>query len=226
MKDIGHNNPPDPIDEATAPFSDAIAEAENWLDGSPVETEDQMKAVDALIRDVKAAKKAVSMAEESEAKPIYDAWKEAKARYKPTLDDLDRIAKGLASIVGDFKKRLAAEKEEARRQAAIAAAKARQEAEDAARAADAGDIEAQREAADKLAQAKQAEADRIAARNDRVTGLRTVTRYDIEDHRAALHWIAQNDREAVTAFIEEYVRRHHKSANIAGVKVWQDKEAF
>jgi len=226
MKDIGHNNPPDPIDEATAPFSDAIAEAENWLDGSPVETEDQMKAVDALIRDVKAAKKAVSMAEESEAKPIYDAWKEAKARYKPTLDDLDRIAKGLASIVGDFKKRLAAEKEEARRQAAIAAAKARQEAEDAARAADAGDIEAQREAADKLAQAKQAEADRIAASNDRVTGLRTVTRYDIDDHRAALHWIAQNDREAITAFIEEYVRRHHKSANIAGVKAWQDKEAF
>ena len=44
MLDKNHNNPPDPIDEALAPFGDVISEAENWLDGSPVENEAQMKA--------------------------------------------------------------------------------------------------------------------------------------------------------------------------------------
>ena len=64
-----HNNPPDPIDEALAPFGDFISEAENWLDGAAVENEGQMKAVDDLTKQLKAAKKAVEAAEESEAKP-------------------------------------------------------------------------------------------------------------------------------------------------------------
>ena len=38
MKDTlptrNHNNPPDPIDEALAPYGDAIEEAQNWLDGN------------------------------------------------------------------------------------------------------------------------------------------------------------------------------------------------
>ena len=46
-----HNGPPDPIDEALAPFGDTITEAEGWLDGTAVETEGQMKAVDAQAPD-------------------------------------------------------------------------------------------------------------------------------------------------------------------------------
>lgn len=34
------------------------------------------------------------------------------------------------------------------------------------------------------------------------------------------------DRDAMTAFIEDYVRRNHKSAAIDGVRVWTEKEAF
>lgn len=135
---IGHNSPPDPISDAIAPYDDAIAEAQNWLDGEPVENEGQMKVVDALLTDIKAAKKAVSIAEESAAKPLYDRWKEEKAKFSPTITDLDRIAKGLASIVGDFKKKLAAEKAEAQRLAALEARKKAEEAERAAREARAG----------------------------------------------------------------------------------------
>ncbi len=36
---IGVNNPPDPLDEITAPFEDFRQEAENWLDGKRAETE-------------------------------------------------------------------------------------------------------------------------------------------------------------------------------------------
>lgn len=223
---IGHNSPPDPIDEALAPYGDALSEAENWLDGTAVENEGQMKAVDAILKQIKAAEKAVKDAEESEAKPIYDQWKAAKARYTPTLDDLTRIKKGLVAVVDAFKRKLAAEKAEAERKARAEAEAARRAAEEAARQASASDIEAQRKAAEAKQAADLAMAQAAAASKDTVKGMRTVTRYEITDHRALLHWIAANDRDAITAFIEEYARRNHRDIKADGLKIWQEKEAF
>ena len=108
---IGHNQGPDPIDEALSPYGDAITEAESWLDGDPVENEDQMKAVDALTVDIKSALKAVNAGEKSAAAPLHDAWKAEKARWKPTIEDLTRIRDGLIAAVSGFKKKLAAQKE-------------------------------------------------------------------------------------------------------------------
>lgn len=222
-----HNSPPDPIDEALAPFGDFISEAENWLDGTAVENESQMKAVDDLTKQLKTAKKAVEAAEESEAKPFYDQWKAAKARYKPTLDDLDRMVKGLVAAVDAFKRKLAAEKEAARKEAERLAWEATRAAQEAARQADATNIEAQREAAAAIAAAEEAQRLASAAAKDTVKGMRTVTRYEITDHRALLNWIAKNDRDAITAFIEDYARKEHKViANAEGIRVWQEKEAF
>ncbi|MGR3524877.1 MAG: hypothetical protein ACU0CT_02620 [Paracoccaceae bacterium] len=220
-----HNAPPDPIDEALAPFGDALTEAENWMDGTAVETEAQMKAVDALIRDMKAAKKAVTAAEESEAKPFYDAWKNAKARYKPTLDDLDLRTKALVAVVDGFKRKLAAEKAEAERLARIEAAHKMREAEEAARKSAEGDYEAQRAAMEAKQAAEDAQRAVAVAAKDQVKGLRQTTMHEIEDHRAALHWIAANDKAAMTAFIEDYVRRNCKDMQIAGVRVWQERVA-
>lgn len=223
----GHNIPPDPIDEALAPYGDAISEAENWLDGGPVTNEDQMRAVDALLKQVKAAKKAVSEAEESAAKPIYDQWKAEKAKFAPTLTDLDRIAKGLVSISDAFKRKLAAEKAEAARLAQEEMWRKAREAEEASRRANAGDIEAQRNAAALQEAFDAAEEQARAAAKDTVKGMRTVTRYEITDHRALLNFIAKNHREDVTAFIEEWARKNHKSATGAdGLRVWTEKEAF
>lgn len=222
----GHNLPPDPLDEALAPFGDVISEAEGWLDGQPVETEGQMKAVDALIKGVKSAKKAVEGAEDSAAKPLYDAWKAEKARFAPTITDLDRIVKGLVTIVDGFKRKLAAEKAEAERKARAEADAKMRAAQEAARAADAANIESQRAAAAAQAEAEQAARLAALASKDTVKGLRTVTHYEITDHRAALHWIAANDREAVTAFIDAYAAKHFKDKPIAGVRVWTEKEAY
>ena len=228
MTNSGHNNPPDPLDEALAAYSDAIEEAQSWLDGTPVQDEAQMKAVDALLKDIKAAKSAATAAQKSEAAPLHDAWKAALARYKPTIDDLDRIAKGLAAAVDGFKRKLAAEKKAAERAAWEAAEKARREAKARHDAADVSNIESQREAEEAKRAAMEAEkaAQQARKQSESVKGLRKVTRYEITDHRAALHWIAANDRDAVTAFIEDYVRRNHQSSQIDGVKVWQEKEAF
>jgi hypothetical protein len=227
MGALGHNNPPSLIDEALAPYGDFISEAENWLDGSKVENEGQMKAVDAVLKEIKSAERAIKDAEESAAKPIYDQWKAEKAKFTPTLTDLNALKKGLAALVNDFKKKLAAEKAEAERNARVEADRLRREAEDAARNADVANIEAQRKAAAKLAQAQDAAKMAQAASKDTVKGLRTVTKYEITDHRALLNWIAKNDRDAITAFIEEYARKEHKIIPKAdGILVWQEKEAF
>lgn len=226
MTKQGHNNPPDPIDEALAPYGDAISEAENWLDGTPVENEDQMKAVDAVIKDIRSAKSDLAKAKKSATAPLHDAWKAEIARWKPTEDDIERRLKGLAAVVDPFKRKLAAEKEAAKRAAYEEARRKEREAEEAASKADVSDYDAATEAALLQAEAIAAKKAASAANKDTVKGLRTVTRYTIEDHRAALHWIAANDRDAVTAFIEEYVRRNHKAAEIGGVKIWQEKEAW
>lgn len=224
--EIGHNNPPDPIDEALAPYGDAISEAENWLDGSPVEDEAQMKAVDAIIKEVRAAKSDLAKAKKSATAPLHDAWKSEIARWKPTEDDIERRLKGLAAIVDPFKRKLAAEKEAAKRAAYEEAQRKEREAREAARNADASNYDEALKASQLQQEAADAKKAASAANKDTVKGLRTVTKYSVEDHRAALHWIAKNDRDAVTAFIDDYARRNHRSATIDGVKVWQEKEAY
>lgn len=226
MSTIGHNNPPDPIDTALAPFGDAIEEAQNWLDGEPIENEEQLRATDELLKTIKTAIKELNAARDEATKPLHEAWKAEVARWKPTQDDLVRIAQGLVAAQGPFKRALTAKKEAEKRAAWEASEKARKEAEEAAFAAKASDIEAQREAAEKAALAQRAAQEASAKSKDKVKGMRTVHKYEIEDHRAALHWIAQNDRDAMTAFIETYVAKNHKETEIAGVRTWTEKEAF
>lgn len=224
---IGHNLPPDIIDETLAPFDDVISEAEIWLDGQKVETEAQMKAADTLLKGIKAARKAVDEARDLSTKPLHDAWKVEVARWKPTQDDLDRLAKGLVALLDDFKRKLAAEKAEAARKAEAEAWEKTRAAQEAARLADAGNIEEARAAAAAMEEAEAAQKAAMAAGKDTVKGLRTVTLYEITDHKALLNWIARNDRDAITAFIEEYARKEHKViANADGLRVWTEKQAF
>ena len=223
---IGGNAPPDPIDTALEPYSDILEEVANWLDGATVENDGQLTATDALLKELKAARKAVDEARDDCTKPLHEAWKSEVARWKPTQDDLDRQVKCLVAAQAPYKQKLVAEQEAAK-------AKAREEAEriaEAARqahlAANAASIEEQRKADELLAAAE--EAAKAVAKADKATvkGMRTVQVYVIESHKEALNWIARNDRDAVTAFIEEYVRRNFKTLTIEGVKVTMEKEAF
>ena len=223
---IGDNNPPDPIDEALAPYADAIAEAENYLDGEPVQTEDQMNAVDALIKDMRSAKTDLAKAKKSATAPLHDVWKAEIARWKPTEDDIELRLKGLAKVVDPFKRKLAEEKEAAKR-AAYAEARAKEKAaEEAARKVDVSDYDAATEAARLQSEAIEAKKAAAAANKDTVKGLRTVTKYEVTDHRALLHWIAKNDRDAITSFVDEWARKNHRGPVADGLNVWTEKEAY
>ncbi len=224
MTNAKHNNPPDPIDEATAPFAGAIAEAESWADGELVSTKGQMDAVDKLTADIKAAIKAVKDGEDSAAKPMYDQWKSEKARWKPTIDDLERIKVCLIAAVAPFKANIANELAEKKRMAFVEAQKKVEAAAKAAAEANSANLADARRAEE--LQAEAVDAINAARQSETVKGMRKVTKFEVTDHRKALHWIAANRKEDMTAFIDEYVRRHHKNNDIDGVRVWTEKEAF
>lgn len=227
---IGGNAPPDPIDEISAQFEDSRIEAENWTDGTAVENEAQMKCVDALRKDMREFRLALEKGQKSATAPLYDAYKREGERWKPTIDDAKRIEGCLVASVDAFKRKLQAERDEQERLARAEANRKMREAEEAARAAAASDLEAQRAAAEAkriadeaIEQAKTAAEANASAQK----GTRKVTRYEITDHRALLNWIAQNRRDDVTSFIEEWARKNYKDErNANGLRVWEDREAF
>ena len=225
--EIGHNNPPDPIDEITAAYEAEREESANWLDGEPVEDEAQMNEVDKLRKAMRQWRLDLERAQKSAAAPLYDAYVTERDRWKPTIEDAKRIEKALVATVDAFKRKLAEQKRAEERAAWEAAEKARREAEEKARAAAASDLEAQREAAEAKQTAMDAEKAAQAAKKDQVKGLRTVTKYETTDHRALLHWIARERRDDMTAFIDEWARKNHKTAQGAdGLRVWQDRGAY
>lgn len=224
---IGGNNPPDPIDAITASYETEREEAANWTDGEPVTNEAQMKEVDALRKAMRDWRLELERGQKSATAPLYDAYKAEVARWKPTIEDAKRIEQCLVATVSAFKRKLAEEKEAAKRAAWEAAEKARRDAEVKARSADEADLEGQREAAAAKEAAMEAEKAAQAKKKDKVKGLRDVTRYEITDYRALLHWVAKNDRDAITAFLDEYARKKHKLVeSVDGLKVWVEKEAF
>lgn len=229
---IGGNKPPEEpkwpakVAAILEPWASMIDEAEQWLDGEPVENEAQAKAVDEMLKAVKAADKALGEARDAATKPLNEAWKNEVAYWKPHVEDLDRIKKGLAAIGTAYKNKLAAEKEEARQKAAAEAARKRRELEEAERRADAGNLESQRELAAAKEQFQEARKAASAANQDKVTGLRTVWHFEVEDRRALLNWIAKNDPAPLADFLTEYARKNHRTSQLAGVRSWSTKEGW
>lgn len=223
---IGHNNPPDPIESVIAEYDGVITEAHNWADGEPVTDEAGMIAVDAVIKEFKAYKSALTKAGKERTDPLHKAWKAEVAAVKVYTDDADMLQKALIACVAPFKAKLAAQKEAERKAAWEAAEKARREAEAEAAKANAADIEAQRQAQAAREAAMEAEKAAQNASKSTVKGMRKVTRHEITSMSDVVNWIARNDKAAMAEFATEYVRRNHKTAQISGVRVWEEKEAF
>ena len=229
---MGHNNPPEELARSAAilaPFSAYLDEAAHWLDGIPVETEDQLEAVDLLLANVKAAEKALLQARDAATKPLHDAWKAEVAQWTAAVDDLERLKKGLARIANDFKVKLAELREAEARRVRAEAEKSMQAAKALAREVDPGNIHSVR-----VADAARREAEetmRVARHMEKIRpkGIRTVRKWayiDAEGRRQALHWIARNDRDAMSDFIDSYVARSFRNKAIDGVTVWDEREAY
>lgn len=223
---IGHNNPPaDPLDDVIAPFSDFIEEAENWLDGEKVTTEAQLKEVDRIAKGVRSAKTATTAGKKVALEPLNAVVATERKRWDVVIADLQLQQDGLGKITAEYRKKLADEKEAARKAAWEAAQKAEREAAAKIAAAEKaeGDIEAARLAEAAKIDEMKAKKAAAASQRDKVTGFRTVAHHEVEDLRAAHAWIVKHDREALNDFIREYARKSKNRAQITGVREWTEK---
>lgn len=205
---MGHNLPPDPIDAITGAHEADRIEAENWLDGTRVETEGQMAAVDALRQSMRIYRMALEGGQKSATAPLYDTYKAELARWKPTIEDARRIEDGLVSLVDAFKRKLAAEKAEREAVLRAEAERLAEEARQAHRAADPGDIEATRAADAAIADAERAARTAKASANDTVKGMRTFDVTDVLDYRGLINWLAVNRKDDLRDWMTGYATKN------------------
>lgn len=240
---IGGNNPPAPMTTYEAVkinILDLYEEAKQWLDGTPIETQEQADAVNTLKDSIKKAKKAADEAYEEEVRPHQETVKEIQARYneltgknksitglaikaeeacnaalKPYLIELDRQQQEKARIAREEADRLQREAQEAMRQRAAANLSQRIEAE---RLAD--------EAKAAAVTAAQAEKAKAHAKGDaRATGLRTVYRPVLENAKEAAAWVWVDRNDELMAFIQELAEKAVRGGakTIPGFTVLEEK---
>lgn len=214
----GHNNPPPA--ETFALHIEELFSTVSGSTASPVTTDEQEAALDALLDDVRQARKDADQQRAAEKKPHDDAAKAVQAVWKPLLDRCDAAATEIKKALTPYRTAKQAAKDEAARLAREEAARKLQEAQDAIRRSD--DLEERFAAEAMLKQASKLE--KTANRIDRApTGLRSYKIATVADYKAALLWIAKNDKPALDAFIEEYAQRVAPTRPMDGVDVTQEK---
>lgn len=191
MSEIGHNKPPPVV--AMSLHIDDLFSLVSGSTASPVTTDEQEAALDALLDEVRKAANDAEEQRKAEKKPHDDAAKAVQAAWKPLLEKCDKAAAALKNALTPYREARQRAKDEAAR-------KAREEAEAIQRAAQEAlkqsqDLEERFEAEAKLEQAAKLTA--VANRIDRsATGLRTYWEAEITDRREALkHYLTTQPGE-------------------------------
>lgn len=239
----GHNNPPVEMTTFEAiriNIVDLYEEARVWLDGTPIETQEQADAVNTLKDSIKKAKKAADEAYDEEVRPHQETVKEIQARYNE-LTGKNKSVTGLAikaeeacnAALKPYLLELERQQQEKARLAREEADRLQREAMEAMRQRDAANLE-QREAAERLVnEAKAAETAAHKAENakahakgeGRATGLRTVYRAVMADKREAAAWVWVDRNDELMAFIQDLADKAVRAGihTIPGFEVLEDK---
>lgn len=234
---IGHNSDGadlTPYEVSASRIADLYAEALNWCDGSPIESEEQAAEVTKLLDMIGDEIKTAEKRRRDENKPFDDGKAEVQARYGLLIGETKSVT-GKAILARDAcRKALTpwrARQEAERLAAAEAARKAAEEAQrDAAFALQitSPDDLSGREQAEAVARdAKAAEAAARKAEKPQATGLRTVTSAAVTDYRAFLSWIAVNRPDALRGMLDTYANTlcAQKVRGVAGVEFTEARVA-
>lgn len=235
---IGDNNPPEPtpLEASREELSNLELEAGNWFDGAEVENQAQADEVSRLIDAARKSGKRFDGFRKTEKQPHMDAAKAVDAAWKPLTDAAERVAEvGKAALTPYLMAQEKAKREreaeerwkadeataEARRLAAeadgsLAAAKARDEAIELAKAAEA-----------KAAAAEREKAGAKGAGMARTVSLRTTWRGDVTDRRALLNHIARTRPDDLSAWLDTWAASAIRSGarDLPGVNIWEEKVA-
>lgn len=240
---IGHNNPPEPTPFETAKekIEGLYAEAKNWMDGTPIASQDQADEIQKLMRLIQAAEKEADASRKEEVKPFDDAKAEVQARYNELIGSTKAVTGLTVKAIDACKKALAPwlikieeENEHIREVARAEAVEAQRIAMEAMRQRDGTNLEENERAEQLVRQAKEAEAYLRKADNlkasvksiGRAASLRTSHIAQITDPTAfARHcWLTQ--RAEVDAFFAGLAQRlvDAKHRNIPGVSILEEKK--
>ena len=233
---IGHNRSPFELsqDEADGLF----LEASNWCDGAPIETQEQDDAVSSLLSQIKAAIKRADDRRKDEAKPHDEAKAAIQARYNTLIGDNKTAGKGKLVLAAEAcqkartpwlvkveeAKRIAAEEARA---AEAAARKKAAEAFEAARAAQ--DLESKARA--EILAKEVAAAERVAAKAEKATairtGLKTVITAQVVNMQEFAKWAWSNDRAALNDHFSARAISLARDGrrDIPGVEITETREA-
>jgi len=234
---IGHNQAPTPFDDIEKRINDLYEEALLWLDGEEVTEQALADELNTLASQIREAAKEAEEMRKAEAKPFDDGKKEVQDRYNPLIQK----GKGKTELaLNAVKSALKPYLLELDRIQQEAAEKAREEAEQAERDAqaamqrrDPSNLEQQEEANRLAEQAKSAQKAANKAENakahakgaGRATGLRTRTKVSIANEREAAGWAWKHDREALMIFVltqaEKAVRAG--STKLDGFSITEEK---
>jgi len=240
---IGGNAPPVEMtmfDAVKINITDLYDEARQWLDGTPVTTQEQADAVNTLKDAIKKAKKAADDAYETEVRPHQDTVKEIQARYNE-LTGKTKTVTGLVikaeeacnAALKPYLIELDRQQQEKARIAREAAAKAQAEAMAAMQARDAANLQ-EREAAERLVRearsaedaARKAEGAKAHAKGEgRATGLRTVHRAVMADEREAAAWVWSSHNPELMEFVQTLADKAVRSGvrAIRGFNIVEEK---
>jgi hypothetical protein len=233
---IGDNNPPTPFDEVRAELEDLRLEAGNWLDGAEVQSQAEADKLGLFLERVRKAAKRADAERVKEKEPHDEAVKEIQDRYNSLIGNTKsvkgvavRIEEAVKVALGGWLRKVAAEQERQRQEAAQREAEARRQAEEhIAHTHDATDIDDRDAALAEVDRARQAAIDLAAANRakaqaqgeTRAIGLRTVYRAEIVSLKDALAHYWRDRPEAFSATVEQFAKddiRAGKRSDIPGI---------
>jgi hypothetical protein len=97
---IGSNNPPPDI---IVSARDAYAMLSGWLANNPAVVDEATARAATEVRDAaKSILKSLEAADADETKPMYDAWKEAKAKWKKPVDSITKLVGEVSNRLADY----------------------------------------------------------------------------------------------------------------------------
>jgi hypothetical protein len=209
------NQPTDPFEAFSLHIDDLFDQAQQFLDGKPIENEQQAEAVSRILNMVRKAGNDADDARKAEKKPHDDAAKAVQSKWKPILDKVDLAASVAKRALAPW---LTAKEAEQQAAAQAAAQEARDKAEAAAKAAEqvrpddlAGQttVRVLREnAADLARKATRLDKKPVQARGgERAVSLRSVWETALVDPVAALKHYRERQPEELKAWLLSQAER-------------------
>lgn len=240
---IGHNGAPEPtpFEVVQAQINDLYGEAANWLDGTPVQSQDEAAAIQSLMRLIQAAEKQADEARKYEAKPHDEAKSEIQDRYNLLIGKTKTVTGLTVRAIDACKQALMPWLKKLDDEIKATAEAARMEAEakqriamEAMKQRDGTDLAASERAEALALEAKRAESDARRAENTKATAkgegraasLRTSYRAEITDMREFARYAWEFRQQELFEFMRCLAQQvvNTGRAQIPGVKVHEDRK--